>query len=170
MTKNRTPTPVYLDPGMHSGLEVKGLKRYWLNALCLLGECSPDPWNIVLAKGSLYMCVNIKECRSYMGANYVWFWYLARLSWQMISSVFTDLQFSPVSFTTADTREANHYQAIRLGSERLSEPSYPYLLNAVKPRPVNLYTHISSRSECSDQAVRRGHKTRRWTQGHTHRW
>ena len=25
MTKNRTPTPVYLDPGMHSGLEVKGL-------------------------------------------------------------------------------------------------------------------------------------------------
>ena len=23
--KNRTPTPVYLDPGMHSGLEVKGL-------------------------------------------------------------------------------------------------------------------------------------------------
>ena len=26
MTKNRTPTPVYLDPGMHSGLEVKGLR------------------------------------------------------------------------------------------------------------------------------------------------
>ena len=25
MTKNRTPTPVYLDPGMHHGLEVKGL-------------------------------------------------------------------------------------------------------------------------------------------------
>ena len=23
--KNRTPTPVYLDPGMHPGLEVKGL-------------------------------------------------------------------------------------------------------------------------------------------------
>ena len=28
MTKNRTPTPVYLDPGMHSGLEVKGLINY----------------------------------------------------------------------------------------------------------------------------------------------
>ena len=27
MTKNRTPTPVYLDPGMHPGLEVKGLKN-----------------------------------------------------------------------------------------------------------------------------------------------
>ena len=26
MTKNRTPTPVYLDPAMHPGLEVKGLK------------------------------------------------------------------------------------------------------------------------------------------------
>ena len=25
MTKNRTPTPVYLDHGMHPGLEVKGL-------------------------------------------------------------------------------------------------------------------------------------------------
>ena len=34
MTKNRTPTQVYLDPGMHSGLEVKGLKeRGRLNAL-----------------------------------------------------------------------------------------------------------------------------------------
>ena len=27
MTKNRTPTPVYLDPGMHPGLEVKGLTQ-----------------------------------------------------------------------------------------------------------------------------------------------
>ena len=26
MTKNRTPTLVYLDPGMHPGLEVKGLR------------------------------------------------------------------------------------------------------------------------------------------------
>ena len=25
MTKNRAPTPVYLDPGMHPGLGVKGL-------------------------------------------------------------------------------------------------------------------------------------------------
>ena len=25
LEKNRAPTPVYLDPGMHSGLEVKGL-------------------------------------------------------------------------------------------------------------------------------------------------
>ena len=36
MTKNRTPTPVYLDPGMHSGLEVKGLtlealKYFYIN-------------------------------------------------------------------------------------------------------------------------------------------
>ena len=29
MTKNRTPTPVYLDPGMHPGLEVKGLRSYY---------------------------------------------------------------------------------------------------------------------------------------------
>ena len=27
MTKNRTPTPVYLDPGMHPGLEVKRLRK-----------------------------------------------------------------------------------------------------------------------------------------------
>ena len=26
LTENRTPTPVYLDPGMHPGLEVKGLR------------------------------------------------------------------------------------------------------------------------------------------------
>ena len=28
MTKNRTRTPVYLDPGMHPGLEVKGLRSH----------------------------------------------------------------------------------------------------------------------------------------------
>ena len=33
MTKNRTPTPVYLDPGMHSGLEVKGLNETNKNQL-----------------------------------------------------------------------------------------------------------------------------------------
>ena len=31
MTKNRTRTPVYLDPGMHPGLEVKGLKTLILS-------------------------------------------------------------------------------------------------------------------------------------------
>ena len=31
MTKNRTRTPVYLDPGMHPGLEVKGLM---ISSLC----------------------------------------------------------------------------------------------------------------------------------------
>ena len=31
MTKNRTRTPVYLDPGMHPGLEVKGLTVYILS-------------------------------------------------------------------------------------------------------------------------------------------
>ena len=33
MTKNRTRTPVYLDPGMHPGLEVKGL-------ICANGLCA----------------------------------------------------------------------------------------------------------------------------------
>ena len=40
MTKNRTPTPVYLDPSMHSGLEVKGLTlvpRLQANVKCLTG-------------------------------------------------------------------------------------------------------------------------------------
>ena len=38
MTKNKTPTPVYLDPGMHSGLEVKGLNLhvYYSHVLNLL--------------------------------------------------------------------------------------------------------------------------------------
>ena len=34
--ENRTPTPVYLDPGMHSGLEVKGLNVSCGNAPVLL--------------------------------------------------------------------------------------------------------------------------------------
>ena len=37
MTKNRTPTPVYLDPGMHPGLEVKGLS---IDQLSLVSECN----------------------------------------------------------------------------------------------------------------------------------
>ena len=36
MTKNRTPTPVYLDPGMHPGLEVKGLNEQPAN----LNDCN----------------------------------------------------------------------------------------------------------------------------------
>ena len=38
MTKNRTPTPVYLDPGMHPGLEVNGLNIKYVRmqfACCL---------------------------------------------------------------------------------------------------------------------------------------
>ena len=46
MTKNRTPTPVYLDPGMHSGLEVKGLNDTDVNRCVKVrtGEllCSTD--------------------------------------------------------------------------------------------------------------------------------
>ena len=41
MTKNRTPTPVYLDPGMHPGLEVKGLIDDTIDPLttkCLLNQ------------------------------------------------------------------------------------------------------------------------------------
>ena len=36
MTKNRAPTPVYLDPGMHSGLEVKGLRHIILCVTCIV--------------------------------------------------------------------------------------------------------------------------------------
>ena len=39
MTKNRTPTPVYLDPGMHPGLEVKGLITKQYEALKGWGVC-----------------------------------------------------------------------------------------------------------------------------------
>ena len=43
MTKNRTPTPVYLDPGMHSGLEVKGL-----NEMCRsLPESKPNLFRLL---------------------------------------------------------------------------------------------------------------------------
>ena len=38
MTKNRTPTPVYLDPGMHPGLEVKGLMQVRLKTFMQVQE------------------------------------------------------------------------------------------------------------------------------------
>ena len=40
MTKNRAPTPVYLDPGMHSGLEVKGLKPHHPDSRGCLARCT----------------------------------------------------------------------------------------------------------------------------------
>ena len=33
MTKNGTPTRVYLDPGMHPGLEVKGLNKNYVSSI-----------------------------------------------------------------------------------------------------------------------------------------
>ena len=39
MTKNRTPTPVYLDPGMHTGLEVKGLRVKQISLLPAYFKC-----------------------------------------------------------------------------------------------------------------------------------
>ena len=45
MTKNRTRTPVYLDPGMHPGLEVKGLscERQSVHSLAALRHLSGLP-------------------------------------------------------------------------------------------------------------------------------
>ena len=48
MTKNTTPTPVYLDPGMHPGLEVKGLRFYLLFYIFVKGGHS----------GSDIVCLN----------------------------------------------------------------------------------------------------------------
>ena len=45
MTKNRTPTPVYLDHGMHSGLEVKRLKRWNFVMKNLDPKCFYSVWN-----------------------------------------------------------------------------------------------------------------------------
>ena len=47
MTKNTTRTPVYLDPGMHPGLEVKGLTDNGAN--CDQIDCVPIPkvYNII---------------------------------------------------------------------------------------------------------------------------
>ena len=41
MTKNRTRTPVYMDPGMHPGLEVKGLIRPTEPGAILNLVCNP---------------------------------------------------------------------------------------------------------------------------------
>ena len=61
MTKNRTPTPVYLDPGMHSGLEVKGLKycsevmesiQFWFNSCFVRFSDHEKAQNLALAMKS----------------------------------------------------------------------------------------------------------------------
>ena len=46
MTKNRTRTPVYLDPGMHPGLEVKGLTIIFLVS-SIYEECMNNDGDIV---------------------------------------------------------------------------------------------------------------------------
>ena len=66
MTKNRTPTPVYLDPGMHPGLEVKGLKICITNSdrrrqSCLYHMCTYSTYytNILVHIG-VHHCSDIR--------------------------------------------------------------------------------------------------------------
>ena len=57
MTKNRTPTPVYLDPGMHPGLEVEGLSIYVV--FCDI---------LIISK-----CVSLIECSAPLDNSYAVF-------------------------------------------------------------------------------------------------
>ena len=66
MTKSRTPTPVYLDPGMHPGLEVKGLNSYdFRNKVLAISSGIDDPgvikWDLalclLLAWIVVYLCI-----------------------------------------------------------------------------------------------------------------
>ena len=47
MTKNRTPTPVYLDPGMHPGLEVKGLTTNILYCRLITSSFHSDTYGCI---------------------------------------------------------------------------------------------------------------------------
>ena len=57
--ENRTPTPVYLDPGMHPGLEVKGLNRIFYYLI--------ENW-IILENSRSFYCIYtriyVEEIRS----------------------------------------------------------------------------------------------------------
>ena len=60
MTKNRTPTPVYLDHGMHPGLEVKGLipvREVWIleGSPCQSSPTSPHSLSTILASYDLFI-------------------------------------------------------------------------------------------------------------------
>ena len=46
MTKNRAPKPVYLDPGMHPGLEVKGLRVMFAECYLIVGYAKNDDLNL----------------------------------------------------------------------------------------------------------------------------
>ena len=48
MTKNRAPTPVYLDPGMHPCLEVKGLTK-------VAGSNHPEKMVVVVGMFCIYI-------------------------------------------------------------------------------------------------------------------
>ena len=58
MTKNRTRTPVYLDPGMHPGLEVKGLTTF-----------SEDVENVMLANGDHTTAESVRLLRRWYEAE-----------------------------------------------------------------------------------------------------
>ena len=62
MTKNGTPTPVYLDPGMHPGLEVKGLSKYhdWAKKIIQNGK-SHFPHKSAINTKYIPMSLNWKE-------------------------------------------------------------------------------------------------------------
>ena len=69
MTKNRTRTPVYLDPGMHPGLEVKGLIKNHFNLqnnstndqYCSRGSvlCSITPSGVSISSPRIWKDVSV---------------------------------------------------------------------------------------------------------------
>ena len=63
MTKNRTRTPVYLDPGMHSCLEVKGLITAVIHASLVMVRSKCDRKITKIARRVMYASSPAVICR-----------------------------------------------------------------------------------------------------------
>ena len=81
MTKNRTPTPVYLDPGMHPGLEVKGLTSFFkadtqiFRYQLFTTKIILYPWKLEIVKvihfsSVILFDIKIENCTLYKNCTY----------------------------------------------------------------------------------------------------
>ena len=104
VTKNRTPTPVYLDPGMHPGLEVKGLRRCRL--LALYGSIAIHMLSLIMIMVWITFSSQITFIRNLSSSDIKLFVGL-RLFLLLIFPVFCDVHIScdPLRMSTVECED-----------------------------------------------------------------
>ena len=150
MTKNRTPTPVYLDPGMYPGLEVKGLIHLTYKGMkWAFREQNSLMWStpILYAHGTLHWLIHTIRWRCFKFASST---YIYRQTTLMLKkhAIFKTFNFFP----TKSTEPFHHI--LRWCSWKYGMPFWPFrLLHGRYGLPCGLPWVYASQGTSPEQGV-----------------